>query len=93
MFVSTHTLKDDSSYSIVWFEMSYNSYGDGEGPGSLVPCSPWVRRVRRDWVTEQHELHECDSKYHQFTDSFFGLGYLITLLNANHPVGVYANEL
>ena len=28
---------------------------DGEGQGSLVCCSPWSRRVRNDWVTEQQK--------------------------------------
>ena len=28
--------------------------GDGEGQGSLGYCSPRDRRVRHDWVTEQH---------------------------------------
>ena len=27
--------------------------GDNEGQGSLTCCSPWGRRVRHDWVTEQ----------------------------------------
>jgi len=26
---------------------------DGEGQGGLVCCSPWDRRVRHDWMTEQ----------------------------------------
>ena len=29
------------------------SPGDNEGQGSLVCCSPWSQRVRRDWATEQ----------------------------------------
>ena len=28
--------------------------GDGEGQGSLAFCSPWVHRVRQNWVTKQH---------------------------------------
>ena len=27
--------------------------GDGKGHGSLACCSPWGRRVRHDWATEQ----------------------------------------
>ena len=38
------------------------SLGDTEGQGSLVYCSPWGRRVRYGWATEQerqsgHSLH------------------------------------
>ena len=29
--------------------------GDGGGQGSLVCCSPWGRRVRHDWVTDQQQ--------------------------------------
>ena len=32
--------------------------GDGEGQGSLVCCTPWVHRVRHDWVTEQQSKHK-----------------------------------
>ena len=28
---------------------------DGEGQGSLVPCSPWGRRVRHNWAIKQQE--------------------------------------
>ena len=28
--------------------------GNGEGPTSLVCCSPWGRRVGHDLVTKQH---------------------------------------
>ena len=31
------------------------SPGDGEGQGSLACCSPWVRRVGHDWVTEKQQ--------------------------------------
>ena len=27
--------------------------GDGDGPGSLVSCSPWGHGVKHDWVTKQ----------------------------------------
>ena len=29
--------------------------GDGEGQVGLACCSPWGRRVRRDWATEQQQ--------------------------------------
>ena len=29
--------------------------GVGDGQGSLVCCSPWVLRVRHDWMPEQHQ--------------------------------------
>ena len=29
--------------------------GDGEGQGSLACCSPWGRRVGRNWATEQQQ--------------------------------------
>ena len=29
---------------------------DGEGQGGLVCYSPWGRRVRHDWATEQQEF-------------------------------------
>ena len=29
--------------------------GDSEGQGSLACCRPWIRRVRRAWVTEQQQ--------------------------------------
>ena len=32
------------------------SLGDGEGQGSLVYCSPWGHRIRRDLVTEQQHI-------------------------------------
>ena len=31
--------------------------GDSEGQGSLACCSPWGRRVRYDWATEQPLQH------------------------------------
>ena len=31
--------------------------GDGEGQGGLVCCSPWGRRVRHDWETEQQQMY------------------------------------
>ena len=31
--------------------------GDNEGQGSLVCCSPWGRRVRHNWATEQQQLY------------------------------------
>ena len=30
--------------------------GDGERQGSLACCSPWGRRVRHDWATQQQHL-------------------------------------
>ena len=32
--------------------------GDGEGPGSLVCCSPWGYRVGHDLVTEQQQIQQ-----------------------------------
>ena len=29
--------------------------GVGDGQGILVCCSPWVHKVRHDWMTEQHQ--------------------------------------
>ena len=29
--------------------------GDGEGQGGLVCCSPWLKRVGHNWVTEQEQ--------------------------------------
>ena len=29
--------------------------GDGDGPGSLVCCSPWGHRVEHDWATKQQQ--------------------------------------
>ena len=29
--------------------------GDGEGQGCLVCCSPWLKRVGHNWVTEQEQ--------------------------------------
>ena len=34
-------------------DMSLSKWGDSEGPGSLVCCSPWICRVRDDLMTEQ----------------------------------------
>ena len=31
--------------------------GDGEGQGGLACCSPWGRRVRQDWETEQQQVN------------------------------------
>ena len=32
--------------------------GDSEGQGSLACCSPWGRKDRHDWATEQEEIPE-----------------------------------
>ena len=32
---------------------------DGEGQGGLACCSPWDRRFRHDWATEQQEASLC----------------------------------
>ena len=32
--------------------------GDSEGQGSLECCSPWGRRVRHDWATEQQQQYQ-----------------------------------
>ena len=38
-------------------DMSFSKFQeDSEGQGSLASCSPWVRKVRRDLVTEQQEV-------------------------------------
>jgi len=35
--------------------------GGGEGQGGLACCSPWGRKVRRDWTTEQHQHGQLSS--------------------------------
>ena len=46
--------------------------GDDEGQGSLVCCSSWVCRVRRDWVTEQQQqVNMADEACLQPTSSDF----------------------
>ena len=32
--------------------------GDGEGQGSLACCSPWDRRVGRDWGLNNNKVFE-----------------------------------
>ena len=36
--------------------------GGGEGQGSLACCSPWGRRVRHDWATEQQQIPVIKAK-------------------------------
>ena len=43
--------------------------GVGDGQGSLVCCSPWGRRVRHDWATEQQQHQH--TQFHPAPQSAF----------------------
>ena len=60
--------------------------GYGEGQGSLVCCSPWDRRVGRDWMTEQQQNASIHSPPHPpFTKKQYTVEIPFSPILSHHP--------
>ena len=65
--------------------------GDGKGQGGLACCSPQGRRVRNDWVTEQHQQPipswQIDEEKVEAMIDFIFLGSKITVdIDCSHEI-------
>ena len=63
MLGKTEGRKRRGRQKMTWLDGPCNGHepgqtlGDGEGQGGLACCSPWGRRVRQDWETEQQQVN------------------------------------
>ena len=83
-----------------WLDHQLNAHESEQTPRnsggqkSLACCSPWGRRVARDWVTEQQQLELYVWKYLLFNFPFsLNLSHTIAAWNLSHSRQLTPNRL